>query len=46
MSGKLAFVSIDMRSILKFAARVANRDTTLPNPDPNGPRVFIPERTA
>ncbi|KAI0663216.1 cytochrome P450 monooxygenase pc-3 [Cubamyces menziesii] len=37
---------IDMKSILMYVARVANRDTTLPNPDPNGPRVFIPERTA
>ncbi|KAI0332391.1 cytochrome P450 monooxygenase pc-2 [Cubamyces sp. BRFM 1775] len=26
-----------------FNIRVATRDTTLPGPDPNGPRVFIPK---
>ncbi|KAI9001368.1 cytochrome P450 monooxygenase pc-3 [Trametes punicea] len=29
-----------------FNIRVSNRDTTLPNPNPNGPRVFIPADTA
>ncbi|OSC98998.1 cytochrome P450 monooxygenase pc-3 [Trametes coccinea BRFM310] len=29
-----------------FNVRVANRDTTLPNPNPGGPRVFVPAKTA
>ncbi|KAI0332390.1 cytochrome P450 monooxygenase pc-3 [Cubamyces sp. BRFM 1775] len=29
-----------------FNVRVANRDTTLPNPNPAGPRVFIPQETS
>ncbi|KAH9894450.1 cytochrome P450 monooxygenase pc-3 [Cubamyces lactineus] len=29
-----------------FNVRVANRDTTLPNPNPAGPRVFIPRDTS
>ncbi|CDO68134.1 hypothetical protein BN946_scf185003.g6 [Trametes cinnabarina] len=28
-----------------FNVRVPNRDTTLPNPDPNGPRIFVPAQT-
>ncbi|KAI0677045.1 cytochrome P450 monooxygenase pc-3 [Trametes maxima] len=32
--------------VVPFNVRVANRDTTLPNPDPNGSRVFIPAETA
>ncbi|OSC98999.1 cytochrome P450 monooxygenase pc-2 [Trametes coccinea BRFM310] len=26
-----------------FNVRVSNRDTTLPNPDPNGPPIFVPK---
>ncbi|KAI9066435.1 cytochrome P450 monooxygenase pc-2 [Trametes sanguinea] len=29
-----------------YPAVVANRDTTLPNPNPGGPRVFVPAKTA
>ncbi|EIW61469.1 cytochrome P450 monooxygenase pc-3 [Trametes versicolor FP-101664 SS1] len=32
--------------IVPFNVRVATRDTTLPNPDPSAPRVFIPKGTA
>ncbi|KAI0637980.1 cytochrome P450 monooxygenase pc-3 [Trametes polyzona] len=31
--------------IVPFNVRMAVRDTTLPNPNPNGPRIFVPKDT-